>query len=275
MWKTVTLLQMRFGIILGLLVVGMGTASVTYAKNPDYASYSKVKIGKAWYHVIKLDITREEITPTAHYSPRLTSFWKVAGKSQPVAAITGTFFAFENQQPVADVVVDGVQKAKGYRGSALTVDWFGRLQIVDIPTKTKMDYEPFRYALRGMIRVLSDGEVKPNPKAQGFTDRSIWGSAARTAVGITGNNKLIMMATSNAVTLSTVGKALKNQGATNGVCLDGGGSTMLYYMGDVKVTPNRSLSTLFMVEKRSAFDDLFKRRWDERKLQDTAALFTR
>ncbi len=274
MWKTVTINNMALIKRATSLLLALFVVPISAAGSPDYAAYNKVKIDKAWYHVVKIDIQREEITPTAHYSSRLTSFWKVAGKAQPVAAITGTFFAFENQQPVADVIIDGVQKASGKRGSALTVDWFGRLQIIDVPTKKTLDFEPYRYVLRGMIRVLSDGEINPNPKAQGFKDKRIWGSAARTAVGVTANNKLIMMATSNSVTLSTVGKALKNQGATNGVCLDGGGSTMLYYMGDVKISPNRALSTLFMVEKRSAFDDLFKKRWNERQTIDAQALFS-
>src|SRR5690606_4381647 len=92
----------------------------------DGTAYQKFQYEKNWFHSVISDLNREEITTTAHYSPRLTRFWSVASQYQPIAAITGTFFAWENQQPVADVIIDGQQKASGKVGSVLAVDWYGR-----------------------------------------------------------------------------------------------------------------------------------------------------
>ncbi len=239
--------------------------------DPPACAYSKFTHAKTAYHAIHADLNRYEITASVHYSDRLTSFWRVVGKVQPVAAITGTFFAWENQQPVADVIVNGQQKAKGYRGSVLAVDWHGQVHIFDVPTKSPADYEGFRYALRGTVRVVSDGTVKPNPKAQGFRDPRIWGRAPRTAVGITKANKVVMVATAKSITLSELGNAMKSIGVTNAVSLDGGGSTMLYFMGDIKVSSQRPLSTVFLLEKKSPYDDVFKRYIDQNRRQNGLA----
>lgn len=235
------------------LALGVGGLS---ALGAPY-TYGKFKHGSAYYHVVLADVTSREISATAHYSPHLTSSRKVIGQIQPVAAVTGTFFAFENQQPVADVVIDGEIKATGYRGSVLAVDWFGRVKVFDAPVRKEVDFFSYRYALRGMVRILRDGQKCPDPRSQGFRDSRIWGSAARTGVGLTKSGKVIMVATQNSVTLSSLALALKSRGAVDAVSLDGGGSTMLYYMGSTKVSPNRPLSTLFMIEKRDPYDATF------------------
>jgi hypothetical protein len=193
------------------------------------------------------------------YRPRLTSIWSFMGDSQPVAAITGTFFAFENQQPVADVLVDGALVANGRRGSILAVDWFGKVSIFDAKFKQEVDWFPYRFALRGLVRVVSNGDVNPNPQAQKFRDSGIWGSAARTGIGLTAKNKLVMIATKSKTTLSDLGGAMKKLGVVNGVALDGGGSTALYYRGSLVVPPTRHLSTLFCVRESSPIDTAYQR----------------
>ncbi|MDK3162411.1 phosphodiester glycosidase family protein [Kamptonema cortianum] len=228
------------------------------AKGFDGASYSVFKSESAWYHSVVADLNRTHITPTAHYSPRLTYASKAIAERQPIAAITWHLLLLRNHQPVADVVIDGVAKAYGNRGSVLAVDWFGNAKIIDVPVRQDMDFFAYRYALRGMVRIVSSGKVGANPRAQGFRDPAISGSAARTAVGLTKNNKIILVATSQHVTLSELGRAMVARGAHDAVCLDGGGSTMLYFMGSIKVEPKRPLSTLFMIENRSPYDDTFK-----------------
>lgn len=210
------------------------------------------------FHAVVADIKNPNITATTQLSPRLTNIWGMLGKSQPVAAITGTFFAYENQKPVADVLVNGQLKATGYRGSIIAVDWYGNVSIVNAQVQKPFDYLGYRYALRGGVRVVDKGTIAPNPRAQGFRDPAISGSAARTGVGLTESGKIILLATREKVTLTTFGKAMKTQGAVDAVALDGGGSTMLYFNGDVKISPNRGLNNLFLIEKRSPFDADFQ-----------------
>jgi hypothetical protein len=243
---------------LGTCVLGIAIASASVAQtNNGPTAHVTFKSGKAYYHAIHVDMSRTDIAATTHYSSRLRSFSSTAQEVQPIAAITGTFFAWENQQPVADVIVNGQKEATGYRGSVLAVDWFGKVSIFDAPVKKPVDYFPYRHALRGMVRVLRDGKVCPDPRSQGFRDARIWGSAARTGVGLTAKGKLVMVATANSVTLSQLAAALKSRGAVDAVSLDGGGSTMLYYRGKYKISTSRPLSTVFMIEKKNVYDELY------------------
>jgi len=179
--------------------------------------------------------------------PSLTSVHSFVDKSQPMVAITGTFFSPGSQCPVADVLVDGNLVAKGSRGTAVAVDWYGKVTIFDEPFNSNIDWGAYQFGLRGAVRVVDGGVVRPNPKAQRFHDPAIWGKASRTGLGLTESGKLVLFATNDKVTLSEFGKAMKSRGVRNGVSLDGGGSTCFYYNGSFLIPPHRKLSNMFVV----------------------------
>ncbi|MBX3095772.1 MAG: phosphodiester glycosidase family protein [Fimbriimonadaceae bacterium] len=212
----------------------------------------------ATYRMVVFDPARGEFSPQVILSPRLVPVRTLLGEEKPVAAITGTFFAWENGQPVGEVVINGDTQTAGARGSVLAVDWLGRVSIFDAPVRGWTDYFPYRFALRATIRVTRDGVIDPRPWDQGFRDRSLWGSAARTCVGTTPGGKLVMAATRNSVTLSGLGRAMASQGVNNLVALDGGGSTMLFANGRSLIGTMRPLNNLFVVYDRSPLDDEYR-----------------
>lgn len=239
-------------------IAALGVAALTGAAMGQHIGHVQVRHKGATIHAVVSNLPTEKVTPEAVYSPRLAKPWSLISKRQPKAAITGTFFAWENQQPVADVLIDGELKAQGRRGSYVAVDWFGRVQIRDARFGEEVDWFPYRHALRGGVRLMTDGDINPNPKAQQFRDPRIWGKAARTGIGLTESGKLVMAATGNAVTLSHFAEGMKQVGVTDAIGLDGGGSTMLYYNGRMLVSTGRPLSTMFMVHDippmKSAFE---------------------
>ncbi len=212
-------------------------------------SYEKVKIGKATYHVITANMKSGKVVAETVHWPKLTSVWNLIGKSKPSAAITGTFFSYSAQKPVADVLVDGELQSMGALGTAIGVDWYGKVSIFDIPKNTKPDWSLYRFGMRGTVRVVDNGKVQPNPRAQKFRDSRIWGKAARTGIGVTKAGKLLMVATTSQVTLSELGKAMQQRGAKNAVSLDGGGSTCLYFKGSLVVPTSRHLNNMFVVRE--------------------------
>lgn len=242
------------------VITFMGFAVCAWAQNENRAvAYTTVQVNKSYFHAVVADMNGERVTAEAVYRPRLTGVWNMISDTQPVASITGTFFAFENQKPIADVVVDGELVATGRRGSILAVDWFGKVKIFDAKFKQEVDWFPYRYALRGLVRVMTDGKVSPNPQAQQFKDKRIWGKAARTGIGLTKHNKLVMVATKNSVTLSELGNAMKKLGAVDAVALDGGGSTSFYYRGDMLIGTSRPLCNLFVLHERSPVDMAYQK----------------
>lgn len=234
---------------MGLLST-MFLAAVVGAPTSAPIGYGSFVHAKHGYHYVQVDFSTGQVAASVVSSRRLTSAWKLLSRSQPLAAITGTFFDLRSQQAVADVVVDGDVRSTGARGTVVAVDWFGKVKIFDRPYRSAVDWSEFRYGFRGTVRVVSDGKVRPNPKAQRFRDRRIWGRAARTALGLNRRGKLLLFVTRSQVTLSELGRAMKSRGVVDGVSLDGGGSTCLYYKGSMVVSPHRRLSNLFVICKR-------------------------
>jgi hypothetical protein len=168
-------------------------------------------------------------------------------KVRPIVAITGTFFDVRSQKPIADVLVDGDLTSHGSRGTVVAIDWFGAVSIFDRPFRSDVDWSAFRYGLRGAVRIVRGGRVQPDPRAQRFHDRRIWGRASRSGLGLTKGGKLLLVVTREKVTLSEFGRAMRSQGVVDGVSLDGGGSTCMYYKGNLVVSPHRRLDNLFVV----------------------------
>ena len=61
----------------------------------------------------------------------------------------------------------------------------------------------------------------------------------------------MFFATTSKVTLSELGRAMTSKGIRNGVSLDGGTSTCLYYNGSMVIPPGRQLSNLIVVTRKS------------------------
>lgn len=223
------------------------------AAAPAPISYQVIPAGRASYHWVTADMRREAITVGTAFSPHLADVWSFIKREQPAVAITGTFFSPQSQKPVGDVVRDGKIVAHGWRGSAVAVDYFGRVHIVDTRYQQAFDWLSFRAGVRGVVRVVSNGKVAPNPQAQKFKDKRIWGRAARTAVGITKQGKLVLVATKSPVTLSELGNAMVGQGVVDAVSLDGGSSTCLYYRGNMVVAPGRKLSNMLVLHERPPY----------------------
>jgi len=235
-------------------VLVAGSISASAQGNSPPIRYTSFIQGKALFHLIVADLTNDLVSVETKFASSLTPVRKLLQEDDPVAALTGTFFAWENEKPVGDVILDGELVAKGRRGSALAVDWFGKVHIFHPRYREVVDWFPYRFALRGAVRIVQNGKVDPDPRSQHFRDKSIWGRAARTAVGVSGDGKVILIATRSAVSLSQLGWALVGKGARDAVSLDGGGSTTMYYRGKMVIPSGRRLSNMFVLFERSPFD---------------------
>ncbi len=232
-----------------LTVLGFASLATGVLASP-VAHISFVR-GHARYHEIVVDLSAGNLAVKTVVTEGSHSAWSMIGKDQPLAAITGTFFSPGGScSPVADVLVDGDLKAQGDRGSCMGVDYVGGVTIFDEHFKTAVNWDSYQYGLRGAVRVVSNGRVCPDPKSQRFHDRAIWGNASRTGIGLTKAGKLVFIATSRPVTLSEFGHAMVQCGIKNGISLDGGSSTCLYYNGQMLLSPHRQLTNLLVITPR-------------------------
>lgn len=226
------------------VLLAAGAVGTSAARPISYDSFS---FHHHIYHVVAVNLSSGACAAETVHSDWLTSVHNLVDRSQPTVAITGTFFSPRSQKCVADVVVDGNLVAHGSRGTAVAVDWYGKVRIFDEPFNHPVDWSSYKFGLRGAVRVVDGGKVRPNPKAQRFHDKDIWSHARRTGLGLTTSGRLLLFGTNDQVSLSELGYAMKSRGVRNGVSLDGGSSTCFYYNGSFLVPPKRKLCNLFVV----------------------------
>ena len=162
------------GLMRKLLWTICGLHCVTLAFAADI-SYSSFQRGSAYFHLIRANLNHETVSAETRYTSKLTSIGNLWADDVPVAAITGTFFAWENQKPVAEVTVDGNLMCPGRRGSLIAIDWFGKAHILHPGYRQELDWFPFRYGLRGPVRWR-----RPRLQRRGLPDRG----APRRAVSV-------------------------------------------------------------------------------------------
>ena len=213
-------------------------------------AYLGKKVNGVWYHAVVANLNSQNVRVTGVINQTRGVSEPISAmlnRSQPTAAATGTFFNVQSAWPVGCIIVDGVPLFSGPRGSALAVDYFNSAVILDPPHGVFVDAASYRFLMRGGVRILNAGQMMIYPQAQQFKDSRVWGNARRVAVGLTANNKLIMMATNGSVQLRDVCAAMKEFGARDALVFDGGGSAAMYYRGQTLVSPQRRLTNLIAV----------------------------
>jgi exopolysaccharide biosynthesis protein len=104
------------------------------------------------------------------------------------------------------------------------------------------DYGDVLHALSGGPRLVKDGKVCVTAAEEKFRNDVAVGRAPRTAIGITGNRELLLLAVdgrrpshSIGLTLPELAQWMIDLGATEAMNLDGGGSTTLVINGKVEI----------------------------------------
>jgi exopolysaccharide biosynthesis protein len=103
----------------------------------------------------------------------------------------------------------------------------------------------------GGPRVLINGKTQFSPSSELFSDPKILElSGARSAIGFTQDNMLVLITTSKAK-VRDLGIILKSLGCINGMNLDGGASSGLWYDGKLIVTPGRQISNALCISVKN------------------------
>ncbi|WP_017755201.1 phosphodiester glycosidase family protein [Calidifontibacillus oryziterrae] len=110
-----------------------------------------------------------------------------------------------------------------------------------------IDFSTIEGAVGAGPRLLTAGKTSIDFDLEKFTEDKIrTGSAARSAIGITQDNKLILLTT--AATMHEVAEMMKQAGAYDAMNLDGGASSGLYYDGKYITTPGRDISNAILIQ---------------------------
>lgn len=227
-------------------------ASVTRA----VAAQSTVVYTKAWVrgvpaHVVTVNLN----SPNVKVSPAVArrgvgsseGFGSMLSRLRPTAAITGTFFCVRSLVPVGDIVIDGKLVNAGSVGTAVCFASDNTVVFNSAGPSSNSASAGHTAVVCTGPRLVHDGAVYVDPRSEGFRDRALFRRAARTALGITKNNKLLLVVVKQPVYLSKLAHIMRDLGAVNAVNLDGGSSTAMYYKGRVMSHPGRRMTNLLLI----------------------------
>lgn len=230
-------------VALLLHITGFAYAGVTY----HYAD----KVLGLRVHFVTIDLNDASIAimPAVSQSfPRGTErFASFIHRTNPVAAINGTFFDTRTLRTLGDIVIGGMHVNVGWFSTALAVLESGAVHIVHLPRTTDEELSHFRALLACGPRLLAGGHVWAFAIGEGFKDRRLMWRARRSAVGLTPYAKLIMAVIDQPATLTESAKVMRALGCTEAMNLDGGSSCGLYCGGKMLVRPRRRLTNVLLV----------------------------
>lgn len=218
-------------------------------------AYSKQWIRKTPVHVVTANLN----SPNVKVSPAIArngigtseGFGSMLSRLQPSAAITGTYFCIKSLVPVGDIVVDRKLVNSGCVGTGVCFTEDNRVIFQPIDKNKPTDWTGYTSVICTGPRLVTDGVPYVAPWAEGFNDPAHYKVARRSALGVTRNNKLLLVTVNRSIYLSKFAKIMHDLGAVNAVSLDGGTSTALYYKGRVPSHPGRRMTNLLVVYESS------------------------
>lgn len=187
------------------------------------------------------------------------TFGSFVRRLQPTAAINGAFFCNNSLLPVGDIVVKGRLVHFGGMGTGMCITPDKKVDFIQAKRGRHTDWSGYETVLCGGPRLVTDGVVKVDARAEGFRDPHVLGTARRVAVGVTAANHLIMINTGKTVSLDELAWVMKDLGCVNAINFDGGSSIAMTYRGRVISRPGRSLTNVIAVYEQAGSEQVASR----------------
>ncbi len=175
-------------------------------------------------------------------------FADMVTRVKPIAAINGTFFGMNNLLPIGDIVKDGKLIHFGGLGTAVCLTKNNDVVFVDVPMWSHMDWSRYLTVIAAGPRLVTNGNITVNPRAQGFSDPRVLSKANRVAIGLTKENEMLWVVVKNEISLEKCAEIMVLLGCNEAMNSDGGSSQALYYKGEMKVPAGRYLTNIMYVK---------------------------
>lgn len=222
--------------------------------------YSQTSVRGASLNLVTIDLNSEavEIRPILAPPGQSLSFQSLLYQGgAPYTAVTGTFFDPASAITVGNVVHNGRLMTEGSVGSVMSIDQQGQASVRSLEGKMgrHIDWNGTKFAISAGPTLLRGGSLTVAPKSEGFRDGGLWGPRMRVAMGVTPENKLLLVTTRQPVGLHELARIFQELGAVDAVNLDGGSSSAMYHNGKVVTRPRRRLTNLIAIYAKGAAPD--------------------
>lgn len=243
---------MRFCLVLLALLLSMLPA-VQGETAPQRVSYSARKVDGVRAHVVTVNLNepsvRLDVGVATGFPGTDEPFPDLVKRHGAVAAINGAYFSRTNLFPIGDLVSEGKLLHSGRMGTALAITPDNRVEIRRVVWGKRMDWSAYRTVLACGPLLVKDGEVDVRPMEERFRDPHVLGAGARSAVGVTEANKLLLVCVPQSVTFVVLAQVMKSLGCQQAMNLDGGASMALWYRGRAVVPAGRRLTNVLLVHE--------------------------
>ena len=227
---------------------------VTYRQQVFYVGASAFRA-----HIVTVQLMHPRVSLDAafahHRAGTVQNLKSIAAQNGAYAAINATYFdAYSSavyRAPYGYLVSKGdVKFVNG--GTDLTVFAYDRNQLARLIPGLQFGKAFEAGQVEGAVQagplLVKNGRVAVNAVKEGFRDPAILrGRAARSAIGITRNHKLIMVTLPSA-SMPQLARIMKQAGAYQAMNLDGGASSGLYLNGKYVTKPGRKVSNALLVK---------------------------
>lgn len=206
--------------------------------------------------VVNPEVATIEAVFAARTCPRLDSFHRetfasMVRRTKPLAAINGTYFDPRSGRPVGGLVRNGKVIFDGLGHSSIIVRTHGGVEIKKDQRYGSLGHQEWDPSIRLAVGtgplLLDGGEVEGNMRDEGYGDPSVFGLATRSAFGLTGASKPVLVSVASKVSLRTLAAIMHDLGLKEGVNLDGGGSSSLYCDGKYPLLSGRPIPEMIAV----------------------------
>lgn len=211
--------------------------------------------GSSW-SIYEVNTTNQGPDFSVLYTPAFGKSVSITAAGSVMTVSGGVITAYQSVAPGAAVSIpsDGYV---AFMGAGFTsTNYYDTPVIGEAVTKTyylKTDNgEPFSMEnLVGMIsggpRLVQDGAIVTTLEPGFQEDRFTTATSPRTAVGINGQGKLLLVSVPGGATTQQMRELMLGLGCVDAFNLDGGASCGMYYNGQYLATPGRNLTVTLQV----------------------------
>ncbi|MFO7947326.1 MAG: phosphodiester glycosidase family protein [Armatimonadota bacterium] len=184
--------------------------------------------------------------PQRGYFP-FESFRNIVERYKPRVAINGTYFNMVNGQPTGSIVRFDTFLYQGQCGTAIRFYEDGRINFRFPNEPDHYSFQDVQHAICTGPTLVRDGKFYLYPRAEGFYDPGVLGTARRSAIGLTKSGKVLLVTVHTEIPLETLARIMVRLDCRHAANLDGGSSSALYSNGAYITVPGRKLSNVILV----------------------------
>ncbi|MCL5773299.1 MAG: phosphodiester glycosidase family protein [Firmicutes bacterium] len=238
-------------ILLEISLIIIAAVMLTAVALAESVVFQNEKVNGINVKIIYVDLSDLSVKVTPQVSQNFPgtneNFAGMLHRSKPTAAINGTYFCIRTLKPVGDIVIDGKLVNYGGFGTVMAITSDNKVKFFSAPWGRRIEWDGFETVISAGPRLLKAGRVSLYPRAEGFRDPRVYSYAQRSAVGVTGGNKLLLVYVPKPVSLRQLANIMKTLDCVEAMALDGGSSTGLFYRGKFIKKPGRKLTNLLLV----------------------------